>query len=74
MQHHTETRISPRRAFIAAAIIAAMAIPASVSNSAAQNGVYGLWRDQTGGLWCGGTCGLGQKCCTMSPLNPVPPA
>lgn len=27
----------------------------------------GLWRDTTGKLWCGGTCGYGQVCCTFSP-------
>ena len=28
---------------------------------------YGLWRDFDGGLWCGGTCGPGQQCCTITP-------
>jgi hypothetical protein len=30
-------------------------------------GPYGLWVDNNGGLWCGGTCGTNQQCCTISP-------
>jgi len=39
--------------------------------------LYGLWRDSDGGLWCGGSCGVGQQCCTISgeggPAPPPPP-
>jgi len=47
----------------------------------AQEGVNGLWRDLDGNLWCGGVCGLGQQCCSISvgegasprPSPPAPP-
>jgi hypothetical protein len=27
---------------------------------------YGLYRDMDGGLWCGGQCMSGQRCCSIT--------
>lgn len=45
---------------LAAAAISVFPEPVSAST-------YGLWTDQSGGLWCGGSCGSGQMCCNIEP-------
>ena len=51
---------------------AILALAAGSVQSAAQAPIHGLWRDQSGGLWCGGACGEGQACCTITPVQPAP--
>jgi hypothetical protein len=38
----------------------------AVAPPAGDGTVGGLWRDLDGRLWCGGTCGVGQQCCTIT--------
>jgi hypothetical protein len=54
-------------AAIAAAIVAAGSTALSQTAIAPDlgEGSYGLWRDQDGGLWCGGVCSPGQACCSI---------
>jgi hypothetical protein len=63
---------TPRRVLLWSVAMAVLALAASSVQGAAQAPIYGLWRDQSGGLWCGGTCGEGQACCTITPVQPAP--
>lgn len=65
-------KATPRRVLLWSAAASLLALAASSVQSAAQAPIYGLWRDQTGGLWCGGTRGDGQSCCTITPVQPAP--
>lgn len=66
-------RSSARRGFLVFAAVAATAATVLAGQINAQTSVYGLWRDPQGGLWCGGSCGEGQQCCTIAPLLPEKP-
>lgn len=65
-------RFPVRRRIVVGAVATAIAILSGSAITSAQTQIYGLWRDQSGGLWCGGNCGSGQQCCTISPVNPMP--
>ncbi|HEU4452689.1 MAG TPA: hypothetical protein VFR81_06490 [Longimicrobium sp.] len=65
--------VSPRGPLTLALVVAAAALVWAGSQISAQTAIYGLWRDPQGGTWCGGSCGEGQACCTITPLKPSTP-
>lgn len=54
-------------AFLCTAGPTALSQPPLMDNTAST--VNGLWRDADGGMWCGGSCAFGQKCCTITVLQ-----
>ncbi|HEX2095018.1 MAG TPA: hypothetical protein VHG28_21645 [Longimicrobiaceae bacterium] len=53
-------------AVILVALIAGGAGFPEGSDGTTMSGDNGLWRDMDGGYWCGGDCGPGQRCCTIT--------
>jgi hypothetical protein len=65
-------KANPRRVLLWGVSALMLALAAASTPGAAQASIYGLWRDQSGGLWCGGPCRDGQSCCTITPVQPAP--
>jgi hypothetical protein len=65
--------VSPRGTLALALAAAAAALVWASSHASAQTTIHGLWRDPQGGLWCGGSCGETQACCSITPLKPATP-
>jgi len=65
-------KANPRRVLLWGVSALMVALATGSAPGAAQSSIYGLWRDQTGGLWCGGSCRDGQACCTITPVQPAP--
>jgi hypothetical protein len=55
-----------RRAIVAALAAIPVAVAGITRNGHTQEVKGGLWRGSDGGLYCGGTCGTNQVCCTYT--------